>query len=1135
MPPKKTTTTPAQPHGMTTRGRAGGAPVPAPANPVPAPALAPAPVPAPAPAPAAPKPTRGKGKKRAANDADDEDDQDGPAQTKKARPKKRGKTKKNVSPADGVDKDVDPDPDAEDENVVSKKAPPRPRGKGKAPVAAVDLLDDEDEDDADEGPALPVASKKDGKRKVTEGVKKGKGKEKEVAISEGAGAPDRRERSATPGANLLGPDPEEDGARPEEDILDPPMFPGRDAAREHDDLDRGGDTSRNDLPMVRPGAGTDSRARRPDHQPRARPSGESSLPDYSDTVAAERAAAAKGASQGANPKHNRPVSKSVHGNGDHELEAPRKIRKVGEDRQPARAGADKSRPSHQPDEAGGDLLGDLADVANDPPAQNEISPLEPEDEGSGEELHDLEALEAAALTYSLLPHTEAKYQISKDNMPIMLTTVYAATYPILSMNIRNIWNSDATCNSCRSYIARALDVASFSGAYDLAKGLQACSDLVEDHGGTEEALWSQAPRLERYICGLFDTRESWPLDLQALEDQWRALREDLEAATDPPSDRALQAFDQHRQFARRECKLERIFLVPPAFGDDRSAADFIREMWNESLLLDALALLRPIWAVYISRTHATRRQAMQREFDSMKENPTPNVLCGPKVSAWKRQWRHSQDGFFATQPPEELRQRFLAYAQIAHDHLDRYGELLQPRVWPPRRSIRPPAVEYVHMLSRQVRQQRLQALFDSWDTAIANAPTEQDRQVLTATRALVEQAATHGDPTWRPDETQESQAREVARQKETLRNDFSSERSGIGGHWNRRAVLGEGSYGQAVLWVKYDSRHRIRGRIVLKDVPLPNARLPTTHSFDRQKYWFGPVHDRRPMEAIVPQRLRKATQSFHILGCLGWTVFDRYQTYRIYTEFCPHGDLDYLLKQHARAGQHPSYDENGVVIDHLIPERALWSIFEGLTSAVLIMQTGRLPRHDMPDEPHIHPVIHCDIKPLNDEAHEEFWPGIPVVKLGDFGLVVQTTAANARVRGAAGTKGFNAPEQAGRSQTAELASDVWGIGRTMLSLVNLDRDPLNLLDTAGDLFFPPEANAAAQHKYSGRLLELIASCLQREPEDRRSISRLWADVQNHVGQRYGLRDHPLRTKKPDPDEMQLGYKQDIYKLWVAPK
>lgn len=49
----------------------------------------------------------------------------------------------------------------------------------------------------------------------------------------------------------------------------------------------------------------------------------------------------------------------------------------------------------------------------------------------------------------------------------------------------------------------------------------------------------------------------------------------------------------------------------------------------------------------------------------------------------------------------------------------------------------------------------------------------------------------------------------------------------------------------------------------------------------------------------------------------------------------------------------------------MIPERALWAIFEALVSAVCIMQCGCLPDDPPPDGGRIDPVIHCNLKPLN--------------------------------------------------------------------------------------------------------------------------------------------------------------------------
>lgn len=114
-------------------------------------------------------------------------------------------------------------------------------------------------------------------------------------------------------------------------------------------------------------------------------------------------------------------------------------------------------------------------------------------------------------------------------------------------------------------------------------------------------------------------------------------------------------------------------------------------------------------------------------------------------------------------------------------------------------------------------------------------------------------------------------------------------------------------------------------------------------------------------------------------------------------------------------------------------------------------------------------------------------------------------------------------------------SDVWAIGRTILSLMNLlqsrnDRDeeiPVLNLDSSGDV---PVDFETAEGSYPEDLCKLVKACLQKMPDNRISVAELWTQIRLKVASFEGLRGLPLKMRKGEDDEM-LYYQPDKYALW----
>lgn len=161
--------------------------------------------------------------------------------------------------------------------------------------------------------------------------------------------------------------------------------------------------------------------------------------------------------------------------------------------------------------------------------------------------------------------------------------------------------------------------------------------------------------------------------------------------------------------------------------------------------------------------------------------------------------------------------------------------------------------------------------------------------------------------------------------------------------------------------------------------------------------------------------------------------------YRMYMEYCPYGDLGRILEHHRR-------------INQPIPEPLIWHIFESLVNAGLLMEQGHITQAQNP----WNQIFHRDFKPQNvflgrhpdPVAARDNWAAYPTIKLGDYGLAVETWPHDNRNPFDfmdAGTPRYQAPEQIDDPGdpspppfTAKI--NVFGVGITAMALMDQHGD-----------------------------------------------------------------------------------------------
>lgn len=260
------------------------------------------------------------------------------------------------------------------------------------------------------------------------------------------------------------------------------------------------------------------------------------------------------------------------------------------------------------------------------------------------------------------------------------------------------------------------------------------------------------------------------------------------------------------------------------------------------------------------------------------------------------------------------------------------------------------------------------------------------------------------------------------------------------------------------------------------------------------------------------------------------------------SSYCTYQDLHALVNL---ANARPQTD---------FPEPFVWSVFNDLVNACLVLQYGAVEEDDAKQD--WTPIIHRDFKPPNVFVDTRYdndpeFSVYPRARLGDFGLAIQTTdddGHNPWAYAYGGTDGWRPPEQMRTKTNNTLRhlkgkklgekTNVWGVGAVIMRLVDRENRPTGPQYFADDHTWVKDKarfTDYAKSTYSKEFVQLVLSCVRFQPKGRPTFRHLRSEILRLTsgpddlshGQRDG--SQPLQQA----DRLKLGAENAAFRLSPA--
>jgi hypothetical protein len=208
--------------------------------------------------------------------------------------------------------------------------------------------------------------------------------------------------------------------------------------------------------------------------------------------------------------------------------------------------------------------------------------------------------------------------------------------------------------------------------------------------------------------------------------------------------------------------------------------------------------------------------------------------------------------------------------------------------------------EYIPVLYAAIDHQIDSFCKKAWQLAANKASLDEKKKKKSEFVDMRANAKEYGRYYW-PDEWPLQDSEEQRPSAQQL--GFEGVRAGQTGTWHFLGTAGEGNFGHAGIWGKMNEFGSVLDKIVVKETYCKDM-------WDESWLWTGQPGS-EPLEYSIVNKIGRLQESYNIVRYRGYAVYDCLRTYRLYMEYCPHGDLNDLIMRHRAIGTRNAEDFAG--------------------------------------------------------------------------------------------------------------------------------------------------------------------------------------------------------------------------------
>lgn len=261
-------------------------------------------------------------------------------------------------------------------------------------------------------------------------------------------------------------------------------------------------------------------------------------------------------------------------------------------------------------------------------------------------------------------------------------------------------------------------------------------------------------------------------------------------------------------------------------------------------------------------------------------------VWGPEQEDWKQQWAIFDNIMVTPNPTGVLAERFRDLHQSVQSFAEVFGDFVKSFA---EFNIRKSADENFGRLSGPVRKKM-------WECASANcahfrdvAVGENERAYYDSLVKTLEINATTGVPWFKPWDVPDV----ISIDKDSRARGTGADRSALQGSWKFKGNVGKGGFGEVSCWDCTDAGTGIINRLIMKEAYVRSG-------WNTDTYWVGDANRRRPREYFYAKYLTSLPDSSCIVKPLAYAIYENIQMYRLYMEYCRHGDLGNMLREYTK-------------------------------------------------------------------------------------------------------------------------------------------------------------------------------------------------------------------------------------------